>query len=88
MNQEIATTGDSLAERIEYAKTLAHAELLPAQYRNKPANVLIAFEHADQLGIGRVEAMYQINVINGTPSLSAQMMRALVQRAGHRFHIV
>ena len=79
---------NDLDAKIRYAKTLATADLLPQQYRNNPANVLIAFEHAAQLGIGNTEAMYQINVINGTPSLSAQMMRALVLRAGHRLHVV
>lgn len=78
---------DTLAERISYAESIAPADLLPVAYRNKPANVLIAVETGDALGIPRIQALSSINVINGRPSMSAELMGSIVRRAGHKLRV-
>jgi hypothetical protein len=77
----------SLPERIQYAKALAEAGLLPRDYRGKPANVLVAMETGAMLGIAPMAAISNINVIDGKPSMSAGLMAALVRRAGHTVRI-
>jgi hypothetical protein len=77
----------SLPERIQYAKALAEAELLPKEYRKRPANVLLAIETGDMLGIAAMAAISNIHVIDGKPSMSAGLMAALVRRAGHRLRV-
>lgn len=75
----------TLAERIEYAKTLAAAGLLPAQFKNNPANVLWAMEYGDMLGIPPMAVMAGgVHVIEGKPTASAGLISGLVRRAGHR----
>jgi hypothetical protein len=76
-----------LAEKMQYAKALASASLLPSVYREKPGNVLLAMELGDALGLATITAINQVNVIDGKPSSSAALISALVRRAGHRLRV-
>ena len=77
----------NLADRIQYAKAMAESSLLPEAYRKQPANVLLAVEMADALGIAPMQAINGISVIKGKPTMSAELMRALVLRAGHQLRV-
>lgn len=76
-----------LSERMKYAQALAAADLLPAAYRRKPANVLLAMEYGYALGLDTVTAIQQVHVVEGKPTASAQLIGALVRRAGHRLRV-
>lgn len=78
---------DSLVERQEYAKALAVSDLLPAQYRNKPGNVLYAVEFGRSLGISPMAAILGVHIIEGRACASAGLISALVRDAGHRLRI-
>lgn len=80
-------TADELAAQMEYARAVAPAALLPAAYRGKPADVMIAVNLGAAVGIAPAQALYEIYVVNGRPSPSANLMAALVRRAGHRLRI-
>lgn len=77
----------SLTERMNYAKALATADLLPPAYRNKPGNVLLAVEYGQALGVPPMTAIQGIHVIQGKPTLSADLMAALIRRAGHKLRV-
>jgi hypothetical protein len=81
---EVAILNRSLPEKLEYARYLAASGLLPAQYRDKPANVLWAAEFGDMIGIPTMASILGVHVIEGKPSASAALISALVRRAGHR----
>lgn len=76
-----------LRGEIEYCRALADAGLLPASYRKQPANLLLIKGQADALGIHLAAAISGIHVIDGKPSISANLMSALVRRAGHRLRV-
>jgi hypothetical protein len=76
-----------LEEQIHYAQAMAGASLLPEAYRKQPANVLIAMQAAESLGITPFQAIQGIDVIKGKMSLSAEMMRALILRDGHTLRV-
>lgn len=84
---EIAKREDSLALKMEYAKALAPSDLLPKQYREKPANVLLAVEYGEALGLTPMAAIQGIHVIEGKPSASADMIAALIRKAGHTVRV-
>jgi hypothetical protein len=84
---EIAVPNANLGERMQYAQALAAADLLPASYRRKPANVLLAMEYGHALGLDTITAMQSVHVIDGKPTASAQLIGALVRRAGHRLRV-
>lgn len=76
-----------VAEKIEFAKALSSASLLPKAFQQNPANILLAIELGDALGIAPIVAINEINVINGSPSLSASLMAALARQAGHKVRV-
>lgn len=76
-----------LNDRMHYAKALAEANLLPAAYRKQPANVLLAMEYGDALGLSPIAAIQGVHIIDGKPTASAQLIGALVRKAGHRLRV-
>ena len=79
MSQEITPrTPQGLAEKKGWADTLAASNLLPPAYQQQPANLFLAAEYADTLGIPRIAAVTGIHVIQGKPSMSADLMAAQV----------
>lgn len=78
---------NELNERMRYAHAMADASLLPAAYRKQPANILLALEYADGLGLSPIAAIQGVHVIDGKPSASAQLIGSLVRRAGHRLRV-
>lgn len=87
MTVDIHHNNSDLDARVRYAQTLASANLLPKAYRDNPANVLLATELGDALGIPAVQAINSIHVIEGKPSASADLIASLVRRAGHKLRI-
>lgn len=86
-NQALSVYSQPLDQQINYAKAMAVSNLLPVAYQNHPENVLVALEQGRALGIAPIQAMNQINVIKGKPALSADLIAALVRRAGHRIRV-
>lgn len=84
---EIAIYQAAPEERWRYAQALADATLLPEAYRRQPSNVLLALESGAALNVAPMVAIQEIHVIKGKPSPSAQLMAALVRRAGHRLRV-
>jgi hypothetical protein len=76
-----------MRDRVDWAEKIARSNLLPRQYQNNPANVLLALEYGNALGISPVVAMQQIHVIEGKPSASAQLIGGLVRNAGHKLRV-
>lgn len=90
MSQELeapARPVGSLDEKKNYAVALAQSGLLPDAYKRQPANVLLAMELGEALRIPPIQAINGVNVIKGKPSMSADLMAAVVRRAGHALRI-
>lgn len=93
MSTELATrnttTGGalSLQDKMKYAEALATANLLPRQYQQNPGNVLLAMELGEALGIPAIQAINDIHVIEGKTSASANLIGAMVRKAGHKLRV-
>lgn len=93
MNQEI-TTGNRLGmqtvpqtfnEQMRFAEVVSQAKgMLPRAYEGNPANVLVAIQYGASLGIEPMAALQNIDVIQGTPTLSAKAVAAMVRANGHK----
>ncbi|RYQ24451.1 hypothetical protein PG2048B_0753 [Bifidobacterium pseudolongum subsp. globosum] len=93
MNQEL-TTGNRLGmqtvpqtfnEQMRFAEVVSQAKgMLPRAYEGNPANVLVAVQYGASLGIEPMAALQNIDVIQGTPTLSAKAVAALVRANGHK----
>lgn len=78
---------NSIVERAQWANQLAAADLLPAAYKGRPGNLIMAAELAKSLNLHPMTAITGMYVINGKPSASAALMSALVRRAGHKIRV-
>jgi len=74
-------------EAWRFAQALSTAGLLPKAYRDQPGNVLLAMEYGRALGLPVATVLTSVHVIDGRPSMSAELMQALIRRAGHRIRI-
>lgn len=93
MNQEL-TTGNRLGmqtvpqtfnEQMRFAEVISQAKgMLPRAYEGNPANVLVAIQYGASLGIEPMAALQNIDVIQGTPTLSAKAVAAMVRANGHK----
>lgn len=81
---DVATTLD---ERIRVAEVLSEAGMLPEQYRGKRGNVLAAQFAADALNIPLFTAFQHLHIVKGKVGMSAELMRAMMNRAGIRYTI-
>lgn len=72
-------TPTSLKEAMDYAKIIAESELVPKDYKGKPGNVLVAVQMGMEVGLKPLQAIQNIAVINGRPSLWGDAMLALVR---------
>ena len=61
---------------------------VPKALRGDPSSVLACILTGEELGLGPMQSLRMVNVIEGRPAASAELMRALVHRAGHRLDIV
>jgi hypothetical protein len=80
-------TPSAIPAKIAYARALAASGLLPAAYRDNPANILWAMEYGDMLGLTSMAAITGVHVIEGKPTASAGLISALVRRAGHKLRV-
>lgn len=69
----------SLDQAMSYAKLIADSDLAPKDYKGKPGNVLIAIQFGMEIGLKPMQAIQNIAVINGRPSIWGDAMIALVQ---------
>ncbi len=83
----------TLSDQMSYAQAIVaqpergSTSLLPKAYQGNPANVLIAMGLGQALDLTPAQALYEIYVVNGRPSPSANLMAGLVRRAGHKLRI-
>lgn len=77
----------SLTEQMEFARTISVGDLLPKDYRGKPANVMIAVGLGASMGLSPMESLYRIDVIQGKPAASAELIASNVRRAGHTLRL-
>jgi hypothetical protein len=68
----------------ELARDLARTEFVPRAMQGKPASVAAAILTGRELGLGPMTALRGIDVIEGRPSLTAEMLAARILSAGHR----
>ena len=88
MSNELARTqGNTLEGKMKYAQALATSSLLPRSYQKQPGNLLFALEYADALGVSPIHAITSIHVIEGKPTASADLIAALIRKAGHKLRV-
>jgi hypothetical protein len=70
------------------SRRICNTPFVPSALRGDPASVLACILTGDELGLGPMQSLRMVHVIEGRPAASAELMRALVNRAGHRIDVV
>lgn len=71
------------AEVWPLANRLAETEFVPKALRGRPEAVMACMLKGTELGIPLMQSLSSIHVIEGRPTMSAELMRAVVQSRGH-----
>ena len=64
------------------AKALAASTLVPGEFREKPANCMIALNMARHMGVDPLMCMQNLYIVHGRPAWSAQFMIACFNQCG------
>ena len=64
------------------SKLFASSDMVPKDYRDKPANCFIAIEMAERMGVNPFAVMQNLSIINGKPGMEAKLIIALVNDSG------
>ena len=70
------------------ASKIADTDFVPSAYKGNTAAVAASILYGRELGLPPMTALTAIDPIKGTPSLSAEAMRALIIGAGHKLRYV
>jgi hypothetical protein len=64
-----------------FAKEISNSNLVPQQFRGKPADIYLAMSWGDELGLSPIQSLQNIAVINGKPSIYGDSLLALCRRS-------
>jgi hypothetical protein len=84
MSNIITTQGNGFApatidEAMRLADTLSRSSMVPRAYQGKPEDILVATIWGKEIGLATLQALQNIAVINGKPSVYGDAAMALVQ---------
>lgn len=86
-NEVVVRDVDSWAPMLpavgDLAGKISTTSFVPKALRGKPAETAACILAGREIGVGPMESLQKIHVVDGRPSLSAELMRSLVLRAGH-----
>jgi hypothetical protein len=68
-----------MTEAIQFSDMLASSSMVPKAYQGKPQDILVCVQWGFEMGLAPMQALQNIAVINGKPSVYGDAMMALVQ---------
>jgi len=72
----------NINEAMQLADMLAKSSIVPKEYQGNPGNVFVAMQWGAEIGLAPMQAVQNIAVINGRPSIWGDAMLALVRGSG------
>lgn len=69
----------TMTEAIQFSEMLSASSMVPKAYQGKPQDVLVCVQWGYEMGLAPMQALQNIAVINGKPSVYGDAMMALVQ---------
>jgi hypothetical protein len=67
----------------DLASKISTTNFVPKGLRGKPAEIAACILTGREVGIGPMQSLSKIHVIDGRPAMSSELMRSLVMAAGH-----
>lgn len=77
--QQFDLSPQTFEQAIQFCDYLAESDLVPKDFKGKPANCLIAIQWGAELGLKPLQALQNLAIINGRPALWGDAVIALVR---------
>lgn len=81
-DQDGAIAPKSLQEMMDFATFICRSDLVPTNFRNKPADIIVAWQLGAELGITLMQSLRSVASIEGKPCVYGDLGLALVRRSG------
>lgn len=78
-NELTMLSKDSFDHAVKIAQTLAKSKVVPSTLQGKPEDIFAILAMGSELGLQPMLSLNSINVIQGKPTLSPQLMMAMVR---------
>jgi hypothetical protein len=69
----------TITEAIQFSEMLANSAMVPRAYQGKPQDIMVCVQWGYEIGLAPMQALQNIAVINGKPSVYGDAAMALVQ---------
>ena len=69
----------TMDEAMRFAEVISKSAMVPKDFQGKPANTLVAIQWGMELGLAPMQALQNIAVINGKPSVYGDALLAMVR---------
>lgn len=69
----------TITEAIQFSEMLSKSQMVPKAYQGKPEDIMVAVQWGFEIGLAPLQALQNISVINGKPSVYGDAAMALVQ---------
>lgn len=73
----------SMQDQMQFAQLVTEGSMVPKDYKGQPANAMIAIGLGQSMGLSPAESLYRIDVIQGKPTASAELIASNIRKAGH-----
>jgi hypothetical protein len=70
----------TITEAMEFSKMLSESAMVPRAYQGKPQDIMVCVQWGYEIGLAPMQALQNIAVINGKPSVYGDAAMALVRR--------
>lgn len=79
--QQFSLAPTTFAEAERFSAILSKSDFVPKDYQGKPGNILAALQMGMELGLAPMQALQNISVINGRPSVWGDAALAIVMNS-------
>ena len=73
---------DQFNNILKMAQLISQSDMIPATYKGKPMNCVIALEQANRMGVSPLMVMQNLYVVKGVPSWTGQGCMMIIQGCG------
>lgn len=80
-NQQFNLAPTSFNQLMDFANIVSNSGMVPKDYKGNPGNIIVAVQMGVEIGLKPMQALQNISVINGRPSVWGDALLAIVKNS-------